>query len=402
MIEQRKEISSEGLGEQPDPLQSLTEEGNFWQKAWARLEDLDLSSGLMRFAGVLFTCCLILVFMWVMNRFYTSVRGTKTAVILAPAQSLSAKATEEAMLPAIGGALSQQAGLGLARDATLHTILPSYGRFELSSYTVEPGDTLFSIAQKFNLRTETLLWGNLYTIGDDPHTIYPGQQLTILPVDGTLHKWSAGEGLNAVSEHFHVKPEDIINYPGNHLDPKSVGDFSNPQIKPGTLLIIPGGYADFPDWRTPRITRKDPATAKNVGPGACEGSYDGVVGSGNFIWPTEKHYLSGYDYDPGSNHYGIDIAGEIGEKVKAADNGVVVYAGLNDWGYGLMVVIDHGEGWQSLYAHLEKIDVKCGQEVYSGDKIGSIGDTGMAQGGHLHFELRSDNLGRVNPKNYLK
>jgi murein DD-endopeptidase MepM/ murein hydrolase activator NlpD len=92
----------------------------------------------------------------------------------------------------------------------------------------------------------------------------------------------------------------------------------------------------------------------------------------------------------------------MGDSVKAVDNGVVVYAGLNDWGYGQMIVIDHGKGWQSLYAHLATILVKCGQEVYSGDKIGSIGDTGMAQGAHLHFELRSDNLGRVNPKNFLK
>jgi murein DD-endopeptidase MepM/ murein hydrolase activator NlpD len=400
--EQKPEISSQGLGEHIDPLQQTPSQGSFIEKVWSRLVRLDLSSGLLRLASVLLTCMLIVVFIWVMNRFYTSVAGTKTTVLLAPAIGRTMTTTEEAMLPPINAALAQPIGLGFRRNATLHTILPSLGRTELASYTVEPGDTLFSIAQKFNLHTETLLWGNLYTIGDDPHTIYPGQQLTVLPVDGTLHKWSAGEGLNGVSEYFHVTPEDIVNYPGNHLNAKTIGDYSNPNIKPGTLLIIPGGKADFPDWRTPRITRDNPATAKNVGPGACEGKYDGVVGSGNFIWPTEKHYLSGYDYDPGSNHYGIDLSGNIGDSVKAVDNGVVVYAGLNDWGYGQMIVIDHGKGWQSLYAHLATIQVKCGQEVYSGDEVGTIGDTGMAQGAHLHFELRSDNLGRVNPKNFLK
>jgi len=399
---QKPEISSQGLGENVDPLQQTPSQGSFIEKAWARLVRLDLSSGLLRLASVLLTCVLIVVFIWVMNSFYTSVAGTKTAVLVAPASVQTLTTEEEAMLPPISAVLAQPVGLGVGRNATLHTILPSVGRTELAVYTVEPGDTLFSIAQKFNLRTETLLWGNLYTIGDDPHTIYPGQQLTVLPVDGTLHKWSAGEGLNGVSEYFHVKPEDIVNYPGNHLNARTIGDYANPNIKPGTLLIVPGGTAEFPDWRTPRITRDDPATAKNVGPGACEGSYDGVVGSGNFIWPTEKHYLSGYDYDPAANHYGIDLSGTIGDPVIAVDNGVVVYAGLNDWGYGQMIVIDHGKGWQSLYAHLASILVKCGQEVYSGDKIGTIGDTGSAQGAHLHFELRSDNLGRVNPKNFLK
>lgn len=389
------------MGEQVDPLQQTTEQGSFLEKVWARLVHLGLSAGLLRLASVLLTCLLIVVFIWVMNSFYTSVAGTKTAVLMAPASVQALTTEEQAILPPISAALAQPIGIGLNRNATLHTILPSVGRIELAVYTVEPGDTLFSIAQKFGLRTETLLWGNLYTIGDDPHTIYPGQQLTVLPVDGTLHKWSAGESLNSISEYFHVRPEDIINYPGNHLDASTIGDLANPNIKAGTMLIIPGGVAEFPDWRTPRITRTDPATAKNVGPGACEGSFDGVLGSGNFIWPTEKQYLSGYDYDPGSNHFGIDLSGTIGDPVKAVDNGVVVYAGLNDWGYGQMIVIDHGEGWQSLYAHLAEIDVKCGQEVYSGDVIAFIGDTGMAQGPHLHFELRSDNLGRVNPKNFL-
>jgi murein DD-endopeptidase MepM/ murein hydrolase activator NlpD len=401
-MEDKHDLVSQGLGEHIDPLQQTEGRGSFFEKAWARLEQLELSSGLLPVASVLLTCALILVFIWVMNSFYTSVAGTKTAVLVAPASMQTLTTEEQAILPPIGAALVQPKGLGLGRDATLHTILPSVGRTELAIYTVEPGDTLFSIAQKFGLRTETLLWGNLYTIGDDPHTIYPGQQLTVLPVDGTLHKWSAGEGLNGVAEYFKVNPDVIVNYPGNHLDPKTIGDYANPNIKPGTLLIVPGGTAEFPDWRTPRITRTDPAIAKNVGPGACEGNYDGVVGSGNFIWPTEKHYLSGYDYDPGSNHYGIDISGTNGDPVVAVDNGVVVYAGLNDWGYGQMIVIDHGEGWQSLYAHLAGINVKCGQEVYSGDKIGTIGDTGMAQGAHLHFELRSDNLGRVDPKKFLK
>ena len=267
---------------------------------------------------------------------------------------------------------------------------------------VEPGDTLFSVAARFGLTPETVLWSNRYNIGDDPHMIFPGQELVIMPTDGTLHIWSAGEGLNGVAEFYQVEPNTIINYPGNNLSLASLGDLSNPNIEPGTMLIIPGGKGQFSDWRVPRITREDPATALNIGPGACPDSYDGVLGTLNFAWPVSSHELSGYDYAPSANHYGIDITGNTGEPVLTVDNGVIVFAGWNDWGYGNMVVVDHGQGWQSLYAHLSTVEVSCGQEVYRGDMIGTIGDTGMAIGAHLHFELRNDEYGRVNPWDFLQ
>ena len=182
----------------------------------------------------------------------------------------------------------------------------------------------------------------------------------------------------------------------------TIGDFADPNIPEGKMLIIPGGKGVFTDWRTPRITRSDPARASYVGAGACTGVYEGISGTLNFRWPANERYLSGYDYSPASNHFGIDIAGETGDPIYATDSGVVVYAGWNDWGYGEMIVIDHGFGWQSLYAHLSVINVGCGQEVYAGDVIGLIGNTGNSSGSHLHFELRSDEYGRVNPWDMLQ
>lgn len=231
--------------------------------------------------------------------------------------------------------------------------------------------------------------------------IYPGQNLYILPVDGVLHQWSAGEGLNGVSSYYGVTPDAIIDYPPNGLNRTSLGDLAHPNIPSGTLLIVPGGKADFPDWRLPRITREEPALARNVGPGACTEAYDGVLGTENFTWPVKKPLLSGYDFDPAANHFALDLAGDEGDPVMAADNGVVVYAGWNDWGYGEMVVIDHGHGWQTLYAHLSTIDVSCGEEVYRGDNIGTVGNTGTSYGAHLHFEMRHDEYGRVNPWDFL-
>jgi len=379
----------------PEPNQPL-------QRLWARLVSFGMADRVLRAASAVFTALMLAGVVLILSRFYASASGST------PAQQLPQESAPSPTEPAFAARSFQKEppqetkSKGIAPLVSLHTILPSRGRTELVSYVIQAGDTLFSIAEKFGLRPESILWGNRYTLGEDPHMIYPGQELLILPLDGTLHRWSAGEGLNGVAAYYGVSPDTIVNYPGNHLNPADLGDYSLPNIAPGTLLIIPGGKGEFPDWRTPRITRKDPATAVNVGPGACTGSYDGVMGTLNFIWPVSSRYLSGYDYSPEANHYGIDIHGEIGEPVFASDNGVVVYAGWNDWGYGEMIVIDHGQGWQTLYAHLSTVDVTCGQEVYQGDTIGTVGTTGNSSGPHLHFELRSDDYGRVNPWDFLR
>ncbi|MEP0806165.1 MAG: peptidoglycan DD-metalloendopeptidase family protein [Chloroflexota bacterium] len=290
---------------------------------------------------------------------------------------------------------------GVPRLAQERTIIPSRPRQEIIKYTVLEGDTIFGIAEKFGLKPETVLWGNYYVLLDNPHSLQPGQVLNILPVDGTYHEWQQGEGLNAVARYYGVKPEDIINYPANHLDAASIGDFSNPNIAPGTWLIVPGGKRNFISWSAPLgVTRENPALARVLGDGACGPVSGGAVGYGSFIWPSNKHYLSGFDFSPSTNHWGIDIAGNEGEAVYATDAGVVVYAGWNNYGYGNMIMVDHGRGFQSLYAHLSALNVVCGQSVGQGDVIGAIGTTGRSSGPHLHFEIRASSS-FVNPWDVL-
>jgi murein DD-endopeptidase MepM/ murein hydrolase activator NlpD len=126
----------------------------------------------------------------------------------------------------------------------------------------------------------------------------------------------------------------------------------------------------------------------------------GAIGSGTFVWPSDHHYLSGFDFNPDANHPAIDIAGDLGKPAYASDSGVIVYAGWNNWGYGNVIVINHGNGWQTLYAHLSQIDVSCGQSVIQGGVIGLIGSTGNSTGPHLHFEMMYNGV-KVNPHDYL-
>jgi hypothetical protein len=128
---------------------------------------------------------------------------------------------------------------GLTRLSDVHTIIPTRPRIGLLKYQVQQGDTLFAIADKFELEPESILWGNWYKLDGDPHFIAPGQDLNILPIDGTLHIWSEGEGLNGVATFYGVTAEDILDWRGNDLDPRM--DPAKPEIADGFSLIVPGG-----------------------------------------------------------------------------------------------------------------------------------------------------------------
>ncbi len=267
----------------------------------------------------------------------------------------------------------------LLRMANPRTIIPTRARKDVIYYTIQPGDSVFGISQKFNIKPETILWANKDTLNDDPHMISVDQELRIPPIDGVFYKWKEGDTLESISNEFKVDQEAILNWTPNKVDR------TNPEFQPDTYVMVPGGQREFQVWVVPTIPR-GPAGVNSSIPGACDTSAGGAYGTGTFIWPTNNQFISGNDY--WSGHLAIDIGAMLGDYVYASDSGVVVYAGGISGGYGNMVMIDHGNGYQTLYAHLSAIKVTCGASVYQGQVIGLAGSTGNSTGAHLHFEVR--------------
>jgi len=305
----------------------------------------------------------------------TSAIETATPSILNPGVDI---------LPALDAA--QQSIDSIRRKLTLKTNIPEdRPRYETIQHTVAKGDSIFAIAKDFNIKPETVLWANYETLNDSPDSLRIGQVLNMPPVDGVYYQWQEGDTFESVAESFKASVDDILNWPGNNLD------LTNPVVDIGQYVMIPGGEREFKQWIIPTIARGSSGTT-SVGSKSCGG---GAVGSGSFVWPAGNHFLSGNEY--WSGHLGIDIAGAEGSPVYAADSGVVTLAsGGWNGGYGNVIMIDHGNGYATLYGHLSQINVGVCQSVGAGQTIGAIGNTGNSFGAHLHFEVREGG-GFVNP-----
>jgi len=277
----------------------------------------------------------------------------------------------------------------IVRHIVLKTAISSSTNYNIVEFTVVRGDSIFGIAKAHNIKPETLLWANYDTLQDSPDSIRVGQKLNIPSTDGVYYKWQEGDTLDAIARKFEASVDDILNWPGNNID------LTNPDIKPDTYVMVPGGHREFVQWLIPTVARGRSGTA-SIGGAACGG---GPVGSGAFVWPTGNHFLSGNDY--WSGHLAIDIAAGEGALVWAADAGVVTIAqGGWNGGYGNVVMIDHGNGWVTVYGHLSQINVVPCQAVFAGTLIGLSGNTGNSFGAHLHFETRQGG-GYQNPWSVL-
>lgn len=244
---------------------------------------------------------------------------------------------------------------------------------EIITYTVQPNDTPIGIADQFGIKPETLLGGNAF-LSEEASALQAGSSLVILPVDGVLHDVGEGDTLERVASLYGVSEEDIIAYEPNNLE------FPY-RLYPGTQIMVPGGVRDVWFWTAPQLPTSRPSTSDSTGTGIAPQ----IQGTGTFIWPVgfrriTQHYWYG--------HPAIDIGVPEGTPVVASDTGTVTWAGWNVYGYGNLIVVNHGNGYETYYGHLSGINVVPGQVVYQGNQIGNSGNTGRSSGPHLHLEIR--------------
>ena len=257
----------------------------------------------------------------------------------------------------------------------IETLVSEKVRDSVKEYTVEEGDTVASIAKKFGVDGDTIRWQNNLT-GDK---IKVGQTLEILPVTGIAHKVNKGDTVYSIAKKYDSSAQAIVDFPFN--------TFSNDE----TFELAIGQTVIVPDGVKPQETIASPRT-RQITPDA--GS---VVASGSFVWPTSGTITQNFAW----YHPGTDIANRAAPNVVAADSGVVEYAGCINWGYGCHVIINHGNGYKTLYAHFQQIYVKVGQSVGRGALIGQMGSTGRSTGTHLHFEVSKNGI-KLNPLTVLK
>ncbi len=368
-----------------------------WASLWDTLTHLGLRAPIMRYSGHLLILLVVAIAAWLARSSLLDLVPAK--IQINPPTTLLQTATPIPVETSVLPDSSAAGGLAfLSRFINARTFLPDQPRSDVIVYTVTSGDTLFGIAAKYNLKPETLLWSNNAVLKDDPDLLTPGMNLYVLPVDGVYYQWHESDKLSAVAANFGVDVVDIVSWPGNQLDPNI--DPDKPAIVPGTWLVIPGGHRSFVQWQVPILRRTDKMKWIFGGAGACQGPYlSSSQGSGYFIWPTDSHSITGNPYTPW--HLAIDLFARLGDNVYASDSGVVVFSGMSSWGYGNLIVIDHGNGFQTVYAHLSVIEAGCGADVSKGEVIGLAGSTGNSTGPHLHFEIQSATLGNVNPSDFL-
>jgi LysM repeat protein len=254
---------------------------------------------------------------------------------------------------------------------------------EIINHIVEEDETISSIASRYGLQVDTILWENSLT---ETSKINPGQELRILPVDGVRHKVTRGETIYTIARRYgldEAQAQVIVDYPFN--------EFLNDE----TFELVIGQHLVVPQGIKPSAVA---TTRTRTTTGVLTPDAGSVSASGAFIWPTSGQISQSYQF----YHKAIDISNRGGGAILAADAGVVVTAGwVDNAGYGNRVMIDHGNGYTTLYAHMSVVQVRVGQRVNRGDLIGQMGSTGRSTGVHLHFEVRQGGA-LLNPLSFLR
>lgn len=263
-------------------------------------------------------------------------------------------------------------------EMEMDTLISDKMRDKITEYKVQEGDTVSSIAEKFGVSTDTIRWQNNLASKD---SIKVGQTLEILPVTGVAHKVKKGDTVYSIAKYYDTTAQGLVDFPFNSF----VNDETF-ELAIGQTIIVPEGIKPSEILWAPLARVKQ--TTPNAG---------SVTASGVFVWPTGGTITQRWVW----YHKAVDIANNAAPNILAADSGTVIVAGWPDQsGYGNRVVIDHGNGYKTLYGHMSRIAVVAGQTVARGNVIGQMGSTGRSTGTHLHFEVILNGV-YLNPLNVL-
>ncbi|MCD8507803.1 MAG: peptidoglycan DD-metalloendopeptidase family protein [Candidatus Pacebacteria bacterium] len=310
-------------------------------------------------------------------------------------QNLALLGTAEfyAMSPATGGST-----VAVDNHALVPTMSPAGalsdqvftpGADQVSLYVVQNGDTLNQIAQLFGVSVNTIRWANdLGTRG----TIRPGQILTILPITSVRHTVKKGDTLASLTKKYGGDITETAVFNGLEVDAV---------LEPGQIILIPDGIMAEAAPTPPPASRPAPAqssraantrqstpqttTTRNTPQPPLSATQD----SGAFFRRAWGGVVSQGYHGPWR---AVDYAMPIGSPIGAAGAGTVIAArSPSAWngGYGGLIILQHPNGAQTYYAHLDQLKVSVGQQVEQGQLIGLSGNTGRSTGPHLHFEIRN-------------
>ncbi len=257
-----------------------------------------------------------------------------------------------------------------------------YGEIKDGYIEVIKGDTLYGIANYYNIPAQELIGVNDLK---EPYTLKAGDKLKV-PQDG-YHRVRSGETLFVISKKYNVKIDHLAKL-NNLAQPYN--------IRVGQVLQI-GENARKQNYAQTRPSRKidQPKTKKPSIISKIRNKLN------KFSWPAQGQVVSKFGPKNGGLYNdGINIKAPKGSTVSSAEDGVVAYVGNELRGYGNLIIIKHDGGWITAYAHLDQAQVKKGQEVSKGQKIATVGETGNVTFPQLYFGLRKGREA-VNPQNYL-
>ncbi len=311
-----------------------------------------------------------------------------------PAPILPVMANDQGVPPDVLAVLLEEPGRtappvgAFFRMQNAFTVAPARSRANVVEYSIQPGDTLKVIAARFGISEDTLVWNN---DGIYVNRLQIGDMLTILPEDGVMHRTEGEETIQSIADKYEVSPYAIID---SEYNPVLRNASPSTLLPAGIQIMVPGGTGTRQAvYWNPGITVSSGGSeggggggsaSFGGGPGSC-GSQTVVGGTGSLVVPLPPNYVFFQGFS--AYHTGVDLSAPIGTTVFAADGGTVIFAGWSNWGYGYSIVIAHGR-LMTLYGHLDRVGVSCGQQVGKGTPIGTVGNSGNSSGPHLHFEVR--------------